>query len=56
LAPESFTIFVYFGISLRINAANCSSVVGAGSAPWQRRALGCRDRQSLQPARFQLQF
>ena len=33
LAPESFTIFAYFGISLRINAANCSGVVGAGSAP-----------------------
>ena len=32
-APETLTIRAYFGISLWMNAANCSGVVGAGSAP-----------------------
>src|SRR5262249_17779898 len=32
-APDALMIFAYFGISLFTNAANCSGVVGEGSAP-----------------------
>jgi hypothetical protein len=39
-APESLTIFAYFAISLLISAANCSEVVGAGSAPcWAKNSF-----------------